>query len=56
MLTVGYGDIIPRNNFEISAIILLQVLGNDILILGTAINGYIFSEVGHTLSKIRYKK
>ena len=46
MLTVGYDDILPTNQIEIFTIMLIQVLG-------TAINGYILSEAGHTLAKIR---
>ena len=31
MLTVGYGDILPINNFEIILILIIQVLGMNYL-------------------------
>ncbi len=34
MLTIGYGDIVPINKFEILVILVVQVVGNNFVIKG----------------------
>jgi len=48
MFTVGYGDVTPKNLWEISTILVVQVIG--------IINiGYVINEVGRYVSKINEK-
>lgn len=43
ILTVGYGDICPKNPLEVTLIILTQIVGTLALILGIATHGFIIS-------------
>ena len=49
MLTIGYGDISPKNVEEKLITIVIQIVG-------VIAFGYLLNEMGHTLSKIREKK
>jgi hypothetical protein len=46
ILTIGYGDITPKNKLEIVIVIITQFFG-------VIIFGYFINEIGHTLSIIR---
>lgn len=46
ILTIGYGDITPKNKLEIVIVTIIQLFG--VIIFGYLING-----IGHTLSIIR---
>lgn len=48
MLTIGYGDISPKNVEEKMVTIVIQIVG-------VIAFGYLLNEMGHTLSKIREK-
>lgn len=53
LLTVGYGDIVPKNHIEYITIIITQIVGTTIHNIGIITVGYIISEIGHTLSTLR---
>lgn len=46
MLTIGYGDITPKNPQEIMITVLIEIIG-------VVSFGYLLNEMGHTLSKMR---
>lgn len=46
LLTVGYGDITPKNQLEIIVLILVQSCGIIII-------AYLMNEIGHSLSHLR---
>lgn len=47
IVTVGYGDITPQNEYEISVTIIVELLGS-------ALFGYLINVIGLTLSDLRY--
>ena len=53
MLTIGYGDITPKNPREVKIVILLQIVGRYKCYIGVISFGYLINEMGHTLSKMR---
>lgn len=56
MLTIGYGDITPKNPGEVIVVILIQITGSNSIDIGVVSFGYLLNEMGHTLSKMRQEK
>jgi hypothetical protein len=46
MLTIGYGDITPKNQGEVMVVVLIEIVG-------VVSFGYLLNEMGHTLSRMR---
>lgn len=55
MLTIGYGDITPKNEAEVMVVIVVQIVGTYVSNLGVLSFGYLLNEMGHTLSDMRKK-
>lgn len=55
-MTIGYGDITPQDEAEVLIVILIEIVGNFLLIVGVLSFGYLLNEMGHTLSKMRSKQ
>lgn len=56
MLTVGFGDISPTNGLQIACILIVQIIGNRLNIIGVANNAYIINEFGVTLTQIYMRR
>jgi hypothetical protein len=46
MVTVGYGDITPQNEYEVAVVIVVEIIG-------TSIFGYMINIIGMTLSELK---
>lgn len=55
-MTIGYGDITPQDEAEVLIVILIEIVGTSLLIVGVLSFGYLLNEMGHTLSKMRSKQ
>jgi len=53
ILTVGYGDLLPRNPFEVFVIVMVQIFGTNVIIKGIAMLGYVINEIGWCISSLR---
>jgi uncharacterized membrane protein YeaQ/YmgE (transglycosylase-associated protein family) len=47
IVTVGYGDITPQNEYEILVTIVIEVIG-------AAVFGYIINTIGMTMAELKY--
>lgn len=56
MLTVGFGDISPINSLEIICILIVQIIGKHLGIIGIVNNAYIINEFGVTLTQIYMRR
>lgn len=53
ILTVGYGDISPRNYAEVIVITLIEIFGNEMAYVGIISFAYFINEIGYSLSAMR---
>jgi hypothetical protein len=53
ILTVGYGDLSPRNYVEVIIVTLVQIFGTSTIYLGIIAFAYFISEIGYSLSAMR---
>ena len=47
IVTVGYGDITPQNEYEVAVTILIELTGS-------ALFGYLINVIGATMSELKY--
>lgn len=46
MVTVGYGDIVPANHYEVIVIMFIELFGSTL-------SAYLINTIGSTLSNLR---
>lgn len=52
-MTVGYGDITPKNQLEVVVVIFVQIFGKVYIYEGVIVLGYIINQIGYCVSSLR---